>query len=68
METTVVNQVRALDPLKTPANTARYQPDAYPLNVMLNTLADIFDEARRNHPRRLVGIWENLMDLINSSA
>jgi len=34
----------------------------------LNTLADIFDEARRNHPRRLVGIRENLMDLINSSA
>ena len=35
---------------------------------MLNTLADIFDEARRYHARRLVGVRENLMDLVNCSA
>ena len=34
----------------------------------LNTLADIFNEARRNRARRLVGVRENLMDLVNCSA
>ena len=68
MEAAVIDQVRASDSLKTPAKTARYQPDQYPLNLMLNALADIFDEARRNYSCRLVGIRENLMDLIDGSA
>lgn len=66
-EAAVVDQVRTLNQLETAAKN-QYQADEGPTNLMLNTLADIFDEARRNHPRRLVRIRENLMDLINGSA
>ena len=61
-EAAVVDQVRSLNQLETAAKN-QYQADEGPTNLMLNTLADIFDEARRNHPCRLVGIGENLMDL-----
>ena len=64
----VVDQVRALNQCGTAAKKDQYQPDEGPLNSVLNALADIFDEARRNHSCRLVGIGENLMDLINGSA
>ena len=68
MEAAVVDQVRALNQLETAVKKGRYQPDGGPLNLMLNAFADVFDEARRNHSCRLVGIRENLMDLINGSA
>ena len=67
MQAAVIDQVRASNQLETAAKN-QYQADEGPTNLMLNTLADIFDEARRNHARRLVGVRENLMDLINSSA
>lgn len=68
MEAAVVDQVRVLNQPKTAVNKDQYQPDESPLNLMLNALADIFDETWRNHPRRLVRIRENLMNLINGSA